>query len=123
MSDRHGTPPDETAIARKSPVGQKGYTGNPGGRPKRLREIEAMLDGEHRTVDNMRQVYNRLKFLALGEPVEVMFRGAVVRIELEADPAFMKLYLERVIGPVKELEVDLSDAPPDVLEYLLKLQN
>lgn len=121
MSDRHGTPPD--AIVRKSPVGQKGYTGNPGGRPKRLREIEAMLDAEHRTVDNMRQVYNRLKFLALGEPVEVLFKGTVVNIKLEADPAFMKLYLERVIGPVKELEVDLSDAPPEVLEYLLKLQN
>src|SRR6185503_15951978 len=118
---RQSTGPDERKVVVPSPVGQKGYTGNPGGRPKALKEIERMLNEEHRTVDNMRAVYARLKFLALGEPVEVTFRGAVVRIDLKADPAFMKLYLERVVGPVKDLDdLDelLKDAPPEAIEFL-----
>lgn len=30
---------------------------NAGGRPRKLREIETMLDEEHRTVENMRPVF------------------------------------------------------------------
>lgn len=111
------TGPDERPKAL-NPIGQKGYTGNPGGRPRKLREIEAMLDEEHRTVENMRPVFARLKFLALGEPVEVTFRGAVVRIELKADAAFMSLYLDRVLGPMARGQIDLSDAPQEVVDYL-----
>jgi hypothetical protein len=40
---------------------------------------------------------------------------------LKADPAFMKLYLERVVGPVKDLDdLDelLKDAPPEAIEFL-----
>lgn len=91
---------------------------NAGGRPRKLREIETMLDEEHRTVENMRPVFARLKFLALGEPVEVMFRGSVVRIELKADAAFMSLYLDRVLGPMAKGQIDLSDAPQEVVDYL-----
>lgn len=94
--------------------------GTSGGRPAKLREIEAMLDAEHRNVENMREVFARLKFLALGEPVLVMHRGHEVRIELKAHPEFMRLYLERVLGPVKELIPDewLADAPDEVVEWL-----
>jgi hypothetical protein len=79
-----------------------------------------MLDEEHRTVENMRVVFARLKFLALGEAVMVMFRGKEVRIDLKADAAFMSLYLERVIGPVERGKIDLTDAPDDVVEYLAR---
>jgi hypothetical protein len=85
----------------------KGTSGNPGGRPKVLREIEAMLDKEHRNVANMKQVFDMLRLLALrGEP---------------GDAAYAKLYLERVLGPVKELEIDLTDAPPEVVAFLKTL--
>jgi hypothetical protein len=102
-----------------------GNRANPGGRPKKLREIEAMLDAEHRTVANMRGVFTRLKALAMGEVVTAMVPGGDGEMELKIDahPGFMKLYLERVIGPVKDVEeIDLSDAPPEVIDYLRTLQ-
>jgi hypothetical protein len=95
-----------------------GTSPNPGGKPKKLREIEAMLDQEHRTVANMREVFGRLKALALGEIVHVTDREGNVDIELKADSRFMGLYLDRVMGPVKDLEIDLSDAPSEALAYL-----
>ena len=85
----------------------KGSTANPGGRPKALREIEAMLNAEHRTVANMREVFATVKMLAL--------RGE------KGDSGYLKLYLERVLGPVKDIEIDLTDAPPEVLAYLRSL--
>jgi hypothetical protein len=97
-----------------------GNRANPGGRPKALRDIEAMLDAEHRTVGNLRDVFARLKALALGEVVEVPVPGGEgeTRVELRADPRFMDLYLNRVLGPVKELKIDLADAPDEVVAYL-----
>lgn len=89
---------------------RKGVSGNPGGRPKALREIEAMLNAEHRTVANMREVFNTLKLLAL--------RGE------KGDSGYAKLYLERVLGPVKDLDdLDdlLRDAPPEAIEFLRTL--
>ena len=110
MGTENGPPNSQSTQADKpkgSPVGQKGYTGNPGGRPKVLREIEAMLNAEHRTAENMRQVFRDLKMLAL--------RGA------PGDAAYMKLYLERILGPVKDLDdLDklMEDAPPEVVEWI-----
>jgi len=95
-----------------------GHSANPGGKPKKLREIEAMLDAEHRTVANMREVFLRLKALALGEIVHVVDREGNVDVALKADARFMALYLDRVMGPVKDLEIDLSDAPTEALLYL-----
>ena len=95
-----------------------GVSGNPGGRPKKLVEIEAMLDAEHRTVANMRDVFKRLKALALGELVEVTDKeGNVIGVDLRADPRFMDLYLQRVLGPVKELKVDMSDWPDEMVAF------
>lgn len=99
----------KTERQKTSPVGTKGYTGNPGGRPKALREIEAMLNAEHRTVANMKEVFATLKVLAL--------RGD------KGDSGYAKLYLERILGPVKDIEIDLSDAPPEVVRYLQELRN
>jgi hypothetical protein len=104
---RQSTGPDERKAVVPSPVGQKGYTGNPGGRPKALKEIERMLNEEHRTVESMREVFATVKALAL--------RGE------KGDSGYLKLYLERVLGPVKDLDdLDelLKDAPPEAIEFL-----
>ena len=113
---RDNTPPD----VPRGEAGKwlPGTSPNPGGKPKKLREIEAMLDAEHRTVANMREVFTRLKALALGEPVFITDKEGEVKCELHADARFMDLYLNRVLGPVKELKIDLSDAPDEVVAYL-----
>lgn len=81
-----------------------------------------MLDDEHRTVANIREVFDRLKALALGEVVTVPIPGGdgATRIELRAQPEFMKTYLDRILGPVKALisDEDLADAPDAVIEWL-----
>lgn len=94
-------------------------------RGKRLREMERMLNAEHRNVEKSKELYTRLRALALGEVIVVPYCGPNGDIELKAtltaDPAFMKLYLDRVYGPVKPLEdesLDLSDAPTETIEYL-----
>lgn len=119
MSERETTVTD--VVSREADGRWKaGQSANPGGKSRKLRDIERMLDEEHRDIDKMREVFARLRFLALGEPVMVMFRGKEVRIDLKADPAFMKLYLDRVLGPVKELisEDELADAPDVVIDWL-----
>ena len=78
----------------------KGVSGNPGGRPRRAGEIEAVLD-EHRIPEKMREVLSKLRELALA-----------------GEPGTMKLYLDRVMGPVRDLDIDLSDAPDEVLAWM-----
>lgn len=97
-----------------------GVSPNPGGRPRTLVEIERMLNAEHRNVENMREVFARLRALAMGDVVEVTApkTGKVIRVELRAAPEFMKLYLDRVLGPVREVDVDLESAPPEVIDWL-----
>jgi hypothetical protein len=88
-------------------VGADPRRGTSGGRPKALRDIEAMLNAEHRTVESMREVFATVKALAL--------RGE------KGDSGYLKLYLERVLGPVKDLDdLDelLKDAPPEAIEFL-----
>lgn len=96
----------------------EGVSGNPGGRPPKLREIEAMLDAEHRPVDKMREVYETLRKVALGVKREIYWQGVVVGAEIEYSSSFMDLYLNRVVGPVKEIKADLSDAPEEVIAWL-----
>lgn len=103
-------PQSKRPVAR-TPDGRiaKGASGNPGGKPKALREIEAMLDREHRNVANMKTVFDTIRMLAL--------RGD------KGDSGYAKLYLERILGPVKDIEIDLSDAPPEVVAFLKTIQN
>lgn len=94
------------------------------GRPRKLRDIEKMLNAEHRTVEQMREVFNRLRALALGETILVPCVTAQGELtftcKLNADPVYMKLYLERLMGLPKSFddEVDWSDAPSEFFEYL-----
>lgn len=122
MSDRDDDTAQNLPAVRGRPFakGDDSRRGTSGGRPRALREIEAMLDAEHRNVDRMREVFARLRFLAMGEPVVVEHKGQQVRIELKAHPEFMRLYLERLMGPVKELIPDdlLLDAPEAVIDWL-----
>jgi len=88
-----------------------------------------MLDEEHRTIAGMRDVFARLKALALGEVVEVPDPrdDGKTKVVLSADPAFMKLYLDRVLGPVRELASSeeiadlMKDAPPAVIDWWSQL--
>lgn len=92
---------------------------NPGGRPKKLVEIERMLDEEHRTVENIREVFAQLKAMALEAVItrHTDKEGNTTESIKQPNPAFAAMYLERVLGPVKDLEPDLADAPPEVLRY------
>lgn len=95
-----------------------GQTGNAGGRPRKLVEIEAMLDEEHRTVEEMRETYRILREVARGVDEPVFYKGVVCGTKRVYSSAHMEIYLNRLQGRVKEAKVDLSDAPPEVLAYL-----
>jgi hypothetical protein len=119
MADRPDNRPGEEK-PRKPGTFPPGVSGNPGGRPKALKEIERMLDEEHRNLENMRMVFDRLRTLATEDHVKVFMskKGEPVESIETPDPAFMKLYLERVMGPVKDLDIDLSDASEETIRYL-----
>jgi hypothetical protein len=97
---------------------QPGQSGNPGGRPRKLVEIERMLDAEHRTVEKMRETFALLRQVAHGVKEAVRYKGKVVGYVMKYDGAWMTLYLNRVLGPLRELQIDLSDAPDDVLAWV-----
>lgn len=101
--------PDTTQIARRAD-GKWSGSGNPAGKPAnpQFLAIERMINGKHRTPDQVNK--------ALKAALEYGCRGD------KGDAAYLKLWLERVLGPVKELDIDLSDAPPDVVAYLKTLQ-
>ena len=86
-----------------------GLSPNPGGKPKKLVEIERMLDEEHRSVENMREVFARLKALSMGEKVFIKDDEGEIQISLKADAHFMKLYLERIMGAVPKPPEDEKD--------------
>ena len=102
------------------------------GRPKVIGAIQEMLDKEHRNVDNMRAIFNRLRALAMGDVIVVPLTNRNGKLEFDengeikwevkvnADARFMQLYLERLLGPAKhpDDELDFSDAPEAVIEYL-----
>ena len=100
-----------------------GRSGNPGGVPKRVREFQAVLD-EHGDEERTRALFDRLRQLAMGElkvTRHAMTMAGPVAYEatLPPDPAFAKLYMERVYGPVKDkddgLEAVLAEMPDEVL--------
>ena len=114
-------PASHTAKGKFAP----GNRANPGGKPKALREIEAMLDAEHRTVANMKEVMAQLRAMATENVITRWTdkEGKEHESIRQPNPAFMALYLDRVLGPVKELKIDLSDAPDEVVAYLAEKLN
>jgi hypothetical protein len=102
---------------------QPGQSGNPGGRRRKIQDIEEMLDEEHRTVANLREIFAMVRRVAMGVERGVYHRGVRVATEIEYDATWMTLYLNRVIGPVREIASDdeieemLKGAPDPVLSW------
>jgi hypothetical protein len=86
--------PSENSTPEQAPTRgrafSKGISGNPGGRPKRLRDLEEAIREKH-----------------VGEPVLAVL-DKLQAMATEGDVAAAKLYLERVVGPprVKEDPVE-----------------
>jgi hypothetical protein len=99
-----GSEPEQTkVIGRPFP---KGVSGNPGGQSKQMAAIQRMLDAEHRNVENVREGMNILRKLAFhGVTNDVYFMGAVCGQKTEYSAAFMDLYWNRVLGPVKKADL------------------
>lgn len=121
MSDPTDNKPPEGE--KRKPGFQPGQSGNPGGKPKKLREIEAMLDAEHRTVEKMRETFALIREVAHGVEEPVYYRGVQVGVITKYDGGWMELYLNRVLGPIEKLKIDLSDAPDDVLAWIAENLN
>ncbi len=79
-----------------------------GGRPHKLVEIEAALNAEHRTVENMKEVFAQLRAMATEAVItrHTDEKGNTTESIKQPNPAFMKLYLDRVLGPVRDEDDD-----------------
>jgi hypothetical protein len=118
----------EPAGGRRDEKGRilPGQVLNPMGGPiaRRVQEFQKLLNKEHRNLEATRELFQRLRALAMGETtlVPVVTRDGTVKVEarIKADAAFMKLYLDRVWGTAKPFEagMDLTDAPQSVIDYL-----
>lgn len=98
-----------------------GPSPNPGGRPKKLVAIERMLDEEFRSPEQLREVFTMLRELALNgvsSPIVNAKTGEITGTKVTYHPAYMEMLLERLMGPVRDLDLDLSDAPTEALTYL-----
>lgn len=97
-----------------------GVSPNPGGKPRKLREIEAMIDAEYRTVEDVRQGFLVLRDLAFNGVRNPVFssRGVPLGEKVTHHPAYLEMWFNRILGPVKELDLDFSDATDDQLNYL-----
>lgn len=118
MSKPESTGPD---VARsESGKWLPGASPNPGGKPKKLREIEAMLDAEFRDVASVREMFQVLRKLALQGTTNDVFdkEGSVCGEKTTFHPAYMEQLFNRLLGPVKDLEIDLTDAPKEALDFL-----
>ena len=124
MADLGNLPPVKRK--RGNPAMVKGGPSlNPSGRPKKLVEIERMLDAEHRTVENMKEVFAQLKAMATENVISRWTDkdGGEHESIRQPNPAFMAMYLDRILGPVKELKLDLADAPEEVVTWLAENLN
>jgi hypothetical protein len=83
-------------------------------------EIEQMLDDEFRTVEELRETFRVLKKLALQGVENDVFdkEGAVCGSKTTYHPAYMQMLLDRLIGPAKEIPVDLSGVSEGALAEL-----
>ena len=84
-----------------------------------------MIDDEHRTVENIREVFAQLKAMATEAVItrHTDAEGNTTESIKQPNPAFLAMYLDRVLGPVKQLLDDdaLVDAPDAVIEWLRSL--
>ena len=103
-----------------------GRSPNPGGVPRRVQQFLEVME-QHSAPELTRALFQRLRDLALGELTVMrhcMTKEGPVAYEekLPPDPAFAKLYLDRVYGPVRDAnlvpEGFLDDAPDEVLMYI-----
>lgn len=74
-------------------------------RQTRRRRIERMLQNEFATVDEIRETFVRLKALAFGEVKYLKGTDDEMVSMLEAKPQYMQMWLDRLIGPVRNDEV------------------
>ena len=124
MADLGNLPPVKRK--RGNPAMVKGGPSlNPGGRPKKLVEIEKMLDEEHRNVASVKEVFAQLKAMATENVISRWTDkdGGEHESIRQPNPAFMAMYLDRILGPVKELKIDLADAPEEVVTWLAENLN
>lgn len=79
-----------------------------------------MLDAEFRSPDQLREVFTMLRELAMNGVSNPVFdkQGTEVGTKVTYHPAYMQMLLERLMGPVRDLDLDLSDAPTEALAYL-----
>lgn len=85
-----------------------GVSPNPGGRPKKIVAIEKMLDEHHRDVDKLKRTYAKLR------------KAAHAEMDAGKNEGFTKLYLERIQGPVREIQADLDGAPKEVINWIVE---
>jgi hypothetical protein len=98
----------------------------PGVRRRKYAEIQAMIDDEFRTPDMIKFVLKRCRSLGFCETVTSTDDNGREYVVSKPDPAYAKLFVERVMGPLQDLaDIDLEDAPPEVVEWLrsVKLAN
>jgi hypothetical protein len=102
---------------RKPGTFAPGQSGNPGGVPKWRREIEQMLNDEHRTPEQMRETFALIRKVAHGVEEPVYYKGEVCGAIMKYDGGWMQMYLDRVLGPVRDTDIDLSNAPDSVVRW------
>jgi hypothetical protein len=96
-----------------------GTSPNPGGRSRKQVEMEAILDDELRSPEEVRETLRCLKTLAReGTEKGVYFKGVLVATEREFAVGYMQMLLDRTLGPVKEIPVDLSGVSESALAEL-----
>lgn len=118
MAENSATDPSKKRKRGPGRPFKPGETGNAGGRPKSIREVEKMLDAEHRNPEKMRETFDLIRKVAHGVDEPVYYRGEVCGHIRKYQGGWMELYLNRVLGPIRDIEVDLEDAPPEVVEWL-----
>lgn len=102
-----------------------GTSPNPGGKPRKMREIESLIDAEFRTYEEVRQGYlvlRDLAFLGVKNPA-FNSKGEIVGEKTTHHPAYLEMWFNRIVGPVKDLDLDFSDATPEELDYVRRKFN
>jgi hypothetical protein len=91
----------------RAPNGQfpKGVSGNPGGRPRKLYGLEPVLD-EHRSTESVREVLTKLREMALA-----------------GEPAAMRLYLDRILGPVRANDYEEEPLTAEEQRVIEEIEN